>query len=414
MLCLMDHRETEQTVSAGGATDYFKSPCLEPEQKILWLKITIAMALMCGFGLSWRLWISTRLFPLSPVSNSLPVVRFPLDYIWFVSLLLLLLAIAIANRPRWFILAFLVLAALLSLWDQARWQPWFYQYLSMLASIGLYMCQQRGTEGYRIALSACRLIVVLTYLWSGLQKLNVTFIRETWPDIASAWLRLLPALNKLPPWTVLIIPLLEILIAMGLLTRKFRQAAVIFAIITHAVVLMLLVYSGENTVVWSWNLAMIVFAVVLFWQDNETSPREILAVKHGFHALVLLLFGFMPILSFFDLWDSYLSSALYSGNTHQAVIIVSPAMLARLPGATHAYIWQNSQPLFLDVNRWAYGELNVPLYPEPRIYRRVAEQMCEYTQHSPDIKLLIRDKPDPLTGFRKSAYYDCDHLDAVP
>jgi len=385
-----------------------------PDQKLVWLKITLAVALICGFGLSWRLWISSRLFPLSPVTGWLPAVPFPFDYIWLVLLLGLLLAIAVIAHPRRLILLFLLLAGILSLWDQTRWQPWFYQYLFMFAAVGLCAWKKPEAQKQQAALNACRLIVVFTYFWSGLQKLNANFVRETWPDIAGPVLHHLPdTVKKLPPLLALFIPLLEISVAVGLVTRRCRNVSVALAIAIHMVVLVLLVSSRENTVVWPWNIAMVFFVLILFWQDKE-SPRKILVPKNGFHVAALLLFAVLPAFSFIDLWDSYLSSALYSGNTDQAVIYVSPSVIDRLPAPIHQHIWQSTQPFFLDINRWAYGELNVPVYPEPRIYKKVAEQICAYAGASSDIRLRIKEKPHPLTGLRKSEFYDCDHLDTLP
>src|SRR5438552_18797495 len=88
---------------------------VEPDRKLVWLKITLALALGSGFILSWRLWISSRQSPLLPVITNLPTVSFPLDYIWFGLLLGLLLAICIRAQPRRLVIAFLVLAGLLSL-----------------------------------------------------------------------------------------------------------------------------------------------------------------------------------------------------------------------------------------------------------------------------------------------------------
>src|SRR5262249_23871512 len=150
----------------------FPTPCAEAEQKLLWLKITIPAALICAFGLSWRLWISSRLFPLSPVSSHLPAVPFPLDVMWFGLLLGLLLGIMIVAQPRKLIFSFLVLAGLLCLWDQSRWQPWFYQYCLMLAAIGVYAWKSPEARQDQAALNAIRAIVAFTYFWSGLQKLN--------------------------------------------------------------------------------------------------------------------------------------------------------------------------------------------------------------------------------------------------
>ena len=409
---------TDQTPSSPSVTD--KSGTLRhhvftwpTDKRVKWLRATIAIALVCGFCFSWKLWISSRLFPLSPISELLPRVPFPFDYIWFFALLASLLSIIIAAQSRRLILVFLGLAVLLSLWDQNRWQPWFYQWLLMLASLGFYYRKSSELEGQQLALNSCRLIIASTYLWSGFQKLNANFIKETWPDISSSLLHFLPStMRKLPTAVVLAIPILEIAIALGLIMRRYRSVAVAFAITTHVFVLALLVASGENTTVWPWNIAMILFVVILFWQEKETTPRQIIAPTNWFHAVVLLLVLILPALSLVDLWDSYLSAALYSGNTDQAVIYVSPKVINQLPTTIHPHIWQSSQPFFLDINRWSYGELNVPLYPEPRVYKKVAERICIYAaDSSSDVTLRIKEKPNPLTAHRESEFYDCDHLD---
>src|SRR6266705_5219328 len=139
---------------------------VESDRKLVWLKITLALALGSAFILSWRLWISSRQFPLVPVITNLPTVPFPLDYIWFGLLPGLLLAICIRAQPRELVIAFLVLAGLLSLFDQMRWQPWFYQYFFMLAALGFYAWKKPETKNNRVALDCCALIVVCIYFWS--------------------------------------------------------------------------------------------------------------------------------------------------------------------------------------------------------------------------------------------------------
>ena len=61
------------------------------------------------------------------------------------------------------------------------------------------------------------------------------------------------------------------------------------------------------------------------------------------------------------------------------------------------------------MNRWAYGELRVPVYPEPRVYRQVAKRICKYAAGE-RISLWIKQKPHPLTGSFESEYYDCETL----
>lgn len=388
------------------------SPSLsEPAPEVKRLTVTIAAALLCGVLLSWRLWLSSRLFPSSPISRSLPAVAFPLDYLCLLAMLGLLAAIAVAPGRRGWLLAFLALGVAWSLWDQMRWQPWYYQYLCMLAAVA-FLAWQRPRQGRPSpALDACRAVVVFTYLWSGVQKLNVTFFSQTWSDMAGPLLQRLPhTLAAMARLFVFAIPPLEIGIGLGLLLRRSRTTAAVLALVMHALVLVVLIATGENSVVWPWNIAMGLFVLQLFWRNDDTRPRDLLLPRSNLHALIVLLVGILPVLSFADLWDSYLSSALYSGNTDQAVVYVSPAVLDRLPAAILPHVWQSTTPFFLDVNRWSYGELNVPIYPEPRVFRRVAARICEYAHGSAGVRLLIREKPDLFTGQRRSELYDCDHL----
>ena len=382
-----------------------------PTQKLTLLERIVSIAMACSFVLSWKLWLSSRLFPLVPVSTYLPDILSPLDVIWACTLIGLLVTIAIFPRQRMLVFGFLGFAGLLALWDQARWQPWFYQYFLMLAAIGHYDRQKGKVQRQKIALNICRLIIVFTYVWSGLQKLNANFIREAWPDLAGPFLRMIsgPA-RRVPASLILLVPLVEVFIGLGLLGRRSRNLAVLLALATHGFILILLLSSGENTAVWPWNVAMSLFVLILFWQDKETSATSILKPTAALQTMVLILVAIMPAFSFIGIWDSYLSSALYSGATYQGVVLVSSAVIERLPASVHPYVWQESKPFFLDINRWAYGELNVPVYPEPRIFRKVAEQVCEYSDSSPDIKLLILDKPNLLTGQRKREYFDCRHL----
>ena len=88
----------------------------------------------------------------------------PLDYVLYAAMFAMLIAIAMVARPSKWIGFFVALAIVIALFDQSRWQPWFYQYLIMLIAVGL--SEQRICDEY------CRLVMVCTYFWSGLQKTN--------------------------------------------------------------------------------------------------------------------------------------------------------------------------------------------------------------------------------------------------
>ncbi|HEV2762666.1 MAG TPA: hypothetical protein VGV38_06695, partial [Pyrinomonadaceae bacterium] len=240
-------------------------------ERIALLGRALAAAFACGLLLSFKLWVSTRQYPLSPALGLLPAFAFPLDYLSLAALLALLGASAFAARPRPFLLSLLALSLLLCLQDQTRWQPWVYQYLFMLAALALHDGRGASDARRRAAVDACRLVVAGVYFWSGLQKLNANFFGEIWPWVVGPYAQHLPgAAGRGLSAAGILVPLAEVFVGVGLLTRRLRTTAVVLALATHAAVLALFAPLGRNAVVWPWNVASGVFVFVLFWRARET------------------------------------------------------------------------------------------------------------------------------------------------
>ena len=173
-------------------------------------------------------------------------------------------------RPRWWATAATVIALVLALEDQSRWQPWFYQYVAMIGALAV--ARNSGD-----ALAAWRVVLVGLYLWSGIQKLNVTFMARVFPWLVEPVAAVLPAGTReilLLGWVV--VPMTEIAVALGLLVPRLRNAAVVVAIVTHVVVLGLLgpLAHGTNVVIWPWNVAIAVLVALLFWNAPGPSAPE--------------------------------------------------------------------------------------------------------------------------------------------
>ena len=388
---------------------------LRPSGRLSWLKVVLALAFLGGFLLSAQLWGVSRSYPLSPVAESLPAVPPLLARIWFVALLVLLAMIAVVRQPRRYVLAFVALAGLLSLFDQSRWQPWFYQYLFMFAALVLYPWRERDPEKREAALNVCRLIVASTYFWSGLQKLNINFVEDLFPWLVTPLVALLPASSEgLIQSLAIAAPFVEAGIGVGLLTR-FRNVAVMLALSMHIFILFSLGPLGHdwNTVVWPWNAAMMVFVVTLFWRTENFSARKILVPQTPFHWLVLLLFGVMPLFSFFGLWDAYLSATLYSGSTKSATLYVSETVKNKLPETTRNLASKSGADgtSVISVTAWSWQELNVPAYPEDRVFKKIARYVCAYAEEPSGVRLTIEGKPDPTEGSREAEIYDCSGLE---
>jgi hypothetical protein len=381
----------------------------DPSKRLLQLKVVIAGGLLSGFLLSPKLWLSSRFYPQTPVVPFLRPIPYPVDHVVFIALLILLIAIAVVPRPAKPIAAFLTLAAALALLDQSRWQPWFYQYLFMLIAVGL-ASRSPGT-----ALNTCRLIVACTYFWSGLQKVNPNFADDVFPWMAEPLTRFLPTgfVKSFIPWLGLAMPFVEAAIGIGLLTRRLRTAAMFLAIGMHVFIMIGIGPLGHNsnTVVWPWNVAMVALLLILFRASPEVSWRDMVWDRGAvFQRVVLVLFGILPLLSFFNLWDHYLASALYSGNRNNGVLYLSDSVFAELPDAIQDEATEDGPDVNkLEIADWSYRELNVPAYPEVRIYKRVASSLCGYAESPSEVKLVIEGKGALFRGKRMFSY-DCGAL----
>ena len=339
----------------------------------------VAAGLLSGLLLSPKLWLSSRIYPQAPVWSGLPAIPPPYDCVVYAALLLAVAVAAVKPRAT---VVFLGLAVVLVACDQSRLQPWFYQYCFMLLALSVV----EGGE------NVCQLIVFSVYFWSGLQKLGGGFAGDTFPWLAE------PFHGWAPLWVGRAAPFVETGLALGLLRRATRRPAVVAAVAMHAGILLAIGPVGHNFnhVVWPWNLAMAASVVALFWR------KDFVWLKHGWvPRVVLVLFTLAPGLSFFGLWDHYPSWALYSGNRNEAKLLFSDAVYEKLPDTVQDYVTDEGPDRDgLKVSEWSYGELNVPAYPEVRVYRQVQRGLCRYGE----VTLVIEGTSTLFAGRRRTVF----------
>src|SRR3978361_676402 len=123
------------------------------------------------------LWIGPRSYPMAPVSSLLPPIEGTVAAGLYGCLFLLAALAVVLPRYRWCVAGFLAIVAVFCLADQTRWQPWVFQYGFLL---GIALSPQAGSgPAYRArALDIARLVVALTYVFSGLQKINLNFMEN--------------------------------------------------------------------------------------------------------------------------------------------------------------------------------------------------------------------------------------------
>jgi predicted DCC family thiol-disulfide oxidoreductase YuxK/uncharacterized membrane protein YphA (DoxX/SURF4 family) len=376
--------------------------------RVFWLKAMIVLVFCVGLVMSPRLWIGPRTYPLAPALSFLPSSIYPADLFLYGALFVLASAILVSARPQKFILLFLGIVVVFCLLDQTRLQPWIYQFGFLLAALALFSWDSDDVEGCEQALNIARLIVATTYIFSGLQKFNLNFINNDFPWIVEPITNAFPAARGALYALGAAAPFIQVGFGVGLLTRKFRRVSLILAVSMHAFILAMFGPFGHNwnDVVWPWTAAMAGLDLLLFTSKQKFSVHDVLwGHRHPYQVCVLVLFAMLPLLSFFNLWDSDLSSALYSGNLTEATIYATDKGRDSLPPSIKAYLVHTSPNTnVLNMQRWAIEDINVLPYPETRVYKKIAKAVCERSQFPADFVLLVHEQrmfwSAPETGFR--------------
>lgn len=352
-------------------TGFFKS-------RVNLIKAAIIIAFISGIFFSLPLWTNgNRFFPLVRPFEIIPLIEAPYDAI----LLSLFIGVSIIwifyGKRTIGIPVFIFLTVILSQ-DQMRWQPWVYLYFLMLLP---YLIVPFTREPEKSILISLKWIIAGVYVWSGIQKLNPAFIDGTIVQVikVSGIKTDFGGVRNLG-YTI---PVIELSIGLGLLIVKFRRVALIAAITTHALILVYLIpyVLNQNTVVYPWNVAMIFFVSLLFWdtkEDHRLSVREI--SRTSLTTIPVVLVWVVPALNFFGLWDHYLSFSLYSNKPSTFYIAIEESEIQKVDKRFKNYFGgipglRGGQ--LIDINKWSYAELNVPFYPETKAFKKVSASFCE-------------------------------------
>lgn len=371
-------------------------------QRLQLVKYCTLIGLLFSVLLSYNLWAGQRWFPKAPLFDGWLSISAPYDYINLILLIALIILVFISNS-KLFSYLFILFCFYLWLDDQNRLQPWFYNYVLIITILLFYKQRVDEPNNYTSVFISLQLLVALIYVFSGLQKFNSHFISDTYcwlieplnSMVSARQFSLILKFGKLVPY-------FELLLGLGLLIKPTRYIVLPLVIIMHLILLLLLGPLGNdyNSVVWPWNLTMIALNLLLFANVERERFFDVAILFKGasFYVVMTLMFIF-PIFSFQNKYDSYLSSSLYSGNTHNCTIILSNKAYDKLPYYIRNFVTINDDYNTLNTKRWCITELNTPCIPEYRVFSNVRRYLINATQTTGnDVKMEFIER-EKLFGF---------------
>ena len=262
--------------------------------------------------------------------------------------------------------------------DQNRLQPWAYQF----AGFALVMVMAPKPR----AMSLARWLVASLYFYSGLSKLDASFVRELGPTFLDAGLTplgLAPATWPKAARTALVLamPIWEMVVAVGLMRQRTRRFALVGAIGQHLALLGLLgpwaLDQSLNVLIW--NGAMIAEDLALFVRPTASGPIRGETVAGKVAAAVVGVAVVLPLgepIGWFDAWPSH---ALYASHCERADLLIhdddadrfAKSVQSRLGPADLAG-WRR-----LDLTGWSRDRRGTPVYPQNRVVLGIAEALAK-------------------------------------
>lgn len=372
------------------------------------LKNLIAVTLLVTIALTPALWFSQGSFPVVPASSWIPPVLFPI--LGFLIVLGALLTLIEKNPSRLPLVISLILVAA-ALCNILRALPFYYMYALMLFALGAGV--RRGQLAH--VPNVFRLMLVSTYIWSGLLKINRSFVRDGFLYIADPLLQVLPdSVHWVFAILAVLVPFLEILFGIGLLFSKTERGCAWGLIAMHLFILAMFGPLGRNmnSSVWPWNLCMIALLWLLFVKHRE--PRSIAKLwNHSFfpQTVIFVVYLICPALNFIGYWPDYLSHSLYSYATPEAKVTLPHSLAPKLPASAREVAADlPDDRAQVDIILWSYRDLNAPPFPAMRVYRAAAVTLCRSLEWPTDLTLEVKGKPDWRTGLSESTTITCKEL----
>ena len=363
------------------------------EQRLNWTRIAAVASTLVLMLYAPKLWLSTKIFPVIPMFDWIPIPTGFMEYAFW-GILFLSQLIYIFYNKRWLGWLALLTYVYLALVDQNRLQPYFYQSALTLLAIVIYPSK---TDAKKVLYTVI-LIFFATYFWSGIQKLNDAF-----------YIQWLGALNKhfdctvtsanalvcLPQWFLktftYAVPWLEASMGILLLFNKTRKFAIAFILGMHAIIVFLLFYLGYGYNVVPWNIQNMVSVVAIFYGLQTIKPWDFFISRFDIQrALLVFMVMILPLANNLSgFYDNLLSFHFFTADLHYYNVMIHEDLEEKLPENAQRFYRYHNGEAYINMNEWAQYDNKVLFYPEERIIRFMDNYLRSFAD-DPSRKELTR------------------------
>ena len=274
------------------------------------VRIKILLQVTCLFWLvakliTWKLWLSNRLYPITPVFDIFYKVHEGFHILLLLVSIICLIFLFLRPKTNHLLVVLLIVEILSCALDQNRWQPWEYQYIF---TIFIFLIYKKKQENIIVTIA---FILACTYFFSGLSKINSGFLDKVWSNmILMKFFKVskMIANHHIIRHIGYLFGIAEAALGLALFVGKPRKIVAVVLILMHLFILFLLGPFGlkYNSSIWPWNMSMIFYLITIFFSSYKLDFLKLVQVES---IPVVIFWGLLPALNFIGKWDDYLGSA---------------------------------------------------------------------------------------------------------
>lgn len=341
------------------------------------------MALLVGMYLSLPLWIGPRTYPQAPLVNFVEPLLPLVEQVLLAIFALLALVSILFTRLRGVLFIASCLLFLVAVQDMNRWQPWVFQYFTIMVMLLPLASNYKKYLQNEHLLFGIQICLALVYFYSGMFKINPGFAETIVPNYTNPITKYLWSHKELVYSIASLTPYAEMALAIALFIPKIRNWTVIAITLLHLCILYLFGPFGglnTNTIIWPWNATLILLIWLAFYKVKNFNFNFQFGKLNVATKLFVIAISTLPILNWWHLYNHGLSYELYSGRTYVTHFKFHVKQVEQSPPQLDKYMVRYGDSIYVRTFNWANAEFGTPPNPDVKVLKATESKVLKMLQ----------------------------------
>ncbi len=258
--------------------------------------------------------------------------------------------------------------------DVDRLSPYWFNYLCLGGA--LYFPKPPEHHAPNRWIRPTLTILGIQYLWAGINKINPGFLRGgflwlTEPYILS---------TQLPYWAIgclMLSPLVEVCLGIGLLFRRTLIPAAFVGVMMHLGMLVILGPLGRNygAAVWPWNLGLLALLTIAAFKFGQKASvwKPLNPLELGFVSALMVI----PVTNLFGNYMYFASYRMYTMNETTGTLYLEEGVNPDMDRGRDGVVTEVKHKVSkIDLFTWALKNGNQAIYADANIFKQSFQQFC--------------------------------------